>query len=93
MDFVTGCSGTFTQHDSIVVVMDTLTKVAQFISVKTTYSFSDAAQVFIRDVVRLHGVPKNIVSDGDARFTSTLWKVIVVGLGIEWPSVHIIIHK
>jgi hypothetical protein len=74
MDFITGFPKTVRQHDSIMVVVDRLTKVAHFIPVKSTFSASDVAQVFIRDVVRLHGVPKKIVSDRDAKFTSKFWK-------------------
>jgi len=44
-----------------MVIVDTLTKVAHFIPVKYTFSSSDVAQVFIKDVVRLHGVPNRIV--------------------------------
>ena len=53
-----------------MVVVDTLKKVVHFIPVKSTFLASDVAQVFIRDVVRLHGVLKNIVLDRDAKFTS-----------------------
>lgn len=70
MDFIKFFMRTSRQHDSIMFVVDKLTKVAHFIRLKTTYSTSDVAQVFIRDVVRLHGVLKNIVSYKDARFTS-----------------------
>ena len=66
-----------------MVVVDGLTRVAHFIPVKSTYSASDVAQVFIRYVVRLHGVPRKIVSYKDAKFTSKFWKVLFTGLGIE----------
>ena len=39
--------------------------------------------MFIREIVRLHGVPKKIVSDMDANFTSKFWKELFAGLGIE----------
>lgn len=58
------------QHDSIMVVVDRLTKVAHFILVKTIYSASDVVQFFIKDVIRLHDVQNNIVLDRDAKFTS-----------------------
>eukprot|EP00253_Pinus_taeda_P008402 PITA_08402 len=74
MDFITGLPKTVKQHDSIMVVMDRLKKVAHFIPVKSTFSASDVAQVFIKDVVRLHGVPKNSVCDRDVKFISKLWK-------------------
>ena len=70
MDFVTSFPRTVRQYDSIMVVVDRLTKVVHFIPVKTAYSASDVAYVFIKDVVKLHGVPKNIVSDRDENFTS-----------------------
>ena len=53
-----------------MVVVEKLTKGVHFIPVKSTYSVNDVAHVFIRDIVRLHGVAKNIVSDRDAKFTS-----------------------
>jgi len=74
MDFIIGFSKTLKQHDSIMVIVDILTKAAHFVPVKSTFSASDVAQVFIRHVVKLHGVPKKIVSDRDAKFTSNFWK-------------------
>ena len=61
MDFITGLPRIVRQHDSIMVVVDMLTKDAHFIPVKSTFSASNVAKVFMRDVVTLHGVPKNIV--------------------------------
>lgn len=49
---------------------------------KSTFSASDVAYLFFRDVVRLHGVLKKIVSDGDAKFTSKFWKELFSCLGI-----------
>ena len=83
MDFIIGLSRIVRQHDSIMVVVDRLTKVAHFIPVKSTFSASDVAQVFIRDVVTLHGVPKNIVLDKDVKFTSKFWKELFAGLGTK----------
>jgi len=78
MDFITlGFLRTSRQHDSIMVVVEMLTKVTHFIPVKSTYSASDIAQVFIRDIVRLHGVLKNIVSEKDAKFTCKFWKELL----------------
>jgi len=83
MDFITGFPRIMRQHDSIIVVVDRLIKVEHFIPVKSTFSVSDVAQVFIRDVVKLHGVPKKIVSDMDAKFTSKFWKELFAGSGTE----------
>eukprot|EP00253_Pinus_taeda_P027558 PITA_27558 len=74
MDFITGLPKTMTKHDSITVIVDRLTKASQLIPMKSTFSTSDITQVFTRDVVRLHGVPKNIVSQRDAKLTSKFWK-------------------
>jgi len=74
MDFITGLLRKVKQHDSIMVMVDKLRMVAHFISVKTTYSSSELAHVLIREIVRLHGVPKKIVLDRDGKFTSKFWK-------------------
>lgn len=66
-----------------MLVVDKLKKVAHLIRVKSTYSYNDVAQVFIKDVERLHGVLKNIMLDKDAKFTSMFWKELFAGLGIE----------
>ena len=87
MDCITSFPRTYRQHDSIMVVMDKLTKVAHFIPVKTTYSASDATQVFIRDIVRFHGVPKNIVSDRDVKFNSKFWKELFACLGTDFAFI------
>ena len=69
MDFIVGLPMTSRQHDSIFVVVDTLTKSAHFIPVKTTYKALEIARVFIDEIVRLHGVPRKIISDRGAVFT------------------------
>ena len=83
MDFITGLPRNSKQHDSIMVVVDRLSKLAHFIPVKNTYSPSEVAHVFIRKIVRLHGVPKKIVPDRDAKFTSKFWKELFACLGTE----------
>ena len=50
-------------YDSIWVIVDRLTKVANFIPVKTTYTGAKLAELYISRIVCLHGVPKKIVSD------------------------------
>jgi hypothetical protein len=51
------------------VVVETLTKGAHFIPVRTTYQAPDIARVFISEIVRLHGLPKRIISDRGSMFT------------------------
>ena len=51
------------------VIVNTLTKSAHFIYVLTMYQAPDIARVFISDIVRLHGMPKRIISDRASVFT------------------------
>ena len=83
MDFITAFLRMVRQLDSIMVVLDRLTKVAHFIPVKSNYLDSDVAQLFMRDVVILHGVLKKIVSNRDAKLTSMFWKELFIGLGTK----------
>ena len=74
MDFVTGLPQTSKVFDSISVIMDRLTKSAHFLPVKTTYSEAQYAQMYIDEIVRLHGVPISIISDQGSQFTSHFWR-------------------
>ncbi|KAL5543261.1 hypothetical protein UlMin_010971 [Ulmus minor] len=68
-------------HDAIWVVVDRLTKSAHFISIKTTFSLEQLAALYVQEIVRLHGIPKSIVSDRDSRFTSKFWKSVQRAMG------------
>ena len=70
MDFITGFSMIVRQHDSIMVVVDKLTKESNFIPVKSTYKDNSITKLFMKDIFRLHGFPKAIISDRDTKFTS-----------------------
>jgi hypothetical protein len=63
MDFIVGLPNTSQKHDSIWVIIDRLTKTAHFLPVHTTYSAKKYAEVYLDQIVRLHGVPKTIISD------------------------------
>lgn len=65
MDFITGLPKMSKKHDAIMVVVDKLSKVAHFLVFKSTKSASDITQSFIKDIIRLHGMPKKIMSNGD----------------------------
>ena len=83
MDFIMGLSMTWRQHDSIMVVVDKLTKVAHFIPVMSTYETGDIAKIFMREIFKLHGLPKAIVSNRDVKFTSNFWKGLFADLGTK----------
>ena len=71
MDFIVGLPMSSHRHDAILVIVDTLTKVAHFSPMRTTYTARDIAQVFLRDIVRLHGIFHKIISDKYSLFTSS----------------------
>ena len=81
MDFVTGLPKVLGGFDSIFVVVDKLTKVAHFIPIRISATAADVAQLFVREIVRLHGVPARIISDRDAKFTSKFWRAMFQSLG------------
>ena len=83
MDFVSGLPRTGKGHNSIWIVVNRLTKSVHFIPVKTTYTLDQVAELYIREIVRVHGVPNSIVSDRDSRFTSKFWKSIQHALGTK----------
>ena len=70
MDFVIGLPRTFRKNYAIWVVVDRLTKVAHFLPVQQVYSFDQLADIYVKEVVRLHEIPISIMSDRDPRFTS-----------------------
>jgi hypothetical protein len=74
MDFIVGLPLTVRKKDSIWVIMDRLTKTAHFIAVHTTYSVQQYAELYMDQIVRLHGIPKNIISDRGTQFVARLWE-------------------
>ena len=83
MDFIVGLPRTQSGYDSIWVVVDRLTKVAHFIPVKTNYSGTKLAELYMSRIVCLHGVPKKIVSDRGTQFTSHFSERLHEALGTE----------
>jgi hypothetical protein len=81
MDFIVGLPRTRAGYDSIWVVVDRLTTSAHFIPVKTSYSSAVLAELYMSQIVYLHGVPKKIVSDRRTQFTSHFWHQLHEALG------------
>jgi hypothetical protein len=81
MDFITGLPRTNKKHDSIMVVVEKLTKAAHFVPVNTTHTTTNIAEIFMKEIARLHGIPRTIISDRDTKFTSKFWRVLFKGFG------------
>jgi hypothetical protein len=79
MEFITGLPKTNRQHDSIIVVADKLNKSAHFIPLNTTHKAINVADIYMREVAHLHGIPNTIVFDRDPKFTSMFWKGLFKG--------------
>jgi hypothetical protein len=82
MDFITGLPKV-QGKDCIYVVVDRLTKFAHFYAIPAEYNVVQVAKLFFREVFRLHGLPKNIVSDRDSRFIGTFWRELFWLVGTE----------
>ncbi|GAU47719.1 hypothetical protein TSUD_285060 [Trifolium subterraneum] len=81
MDFVSGLPRNQKGEDFIWVIVDWLTNSAHFIAVKSTYKASWYAEIFLEEIVKLHGVPLSIVSDRDPTFTSHFWRAFQKAMG------------
>ena len=83
MDFVTGLPVTPRKNDAVWVIVDRLTKSTHFIPVRMTMNLETLAELYVKEVVRLHGVPKSIISDRDPRFTARFWESLHKALGSD----------
>jgi hypothetical protein len=83
MVFIVGLPNTSQKHDSIWVINDRLTKVAHFLPVHTTYTAKKYAEIYLEQIIRLHGVPKTIISDRGAQFNARFWKQLQSSLGTK----------
>lgn len=81
-----GLPSTKSGKNAIWVVVDRLTKTARLIAMKDTWNMRQLADAYMKEVVRLHGVPKDIVSDGDSRFLSHFWRKLETS---SWNSIEV----
>src|SRR3954464_11672181 len=66
-----------------MVFVDVFSKMVHFAPTKTNASAPDTARIFFDHIFRLHGLPKSIVSDRDAKFTSKFWQSLFQTLGTK----------
>ena len=66
-----------------MVVVDRLIKAAHFIPVQFTYKTVQIADIFMREIFILHGIPKTVLSDRDVKFTLVFWKALFTGFGTQ----------
>jgi len=83
MNFVVGLPRTIQKFDSIWFIVDRLTKSAHFLPINIRYSLEKLTELYIKEIVRLHGVPISIISDRDPRFTSKFWESLHQALGTK----------
>ena len=83
MDFITQLPQTKAGWDAIIVFVDTFSKMVHLVPTKTTASAPETARLFFDHVVKLHGLPKSVVSDHDSKFTSKFWKTLFQTMGTK----------
>ena len=68
------------QNDSVMVLVDKLSKVTHFIPIKTTHKVANNVDIFMKEFFRLHGIPKVIIFDSNLKFFGNFWKSLFKGL-------------
>ena len=81
MDLIINLPRTERQNDAIAVFVDRFSKAAHFVACRSSCSAPDLADLFFKNVIRLHGLPLSIVSDRDPRFCSQFWTYLFARLG------------
>ena len=83
MDLITDLPLTARGFDSVLVMVDRLSKMTHFAACKKTISSMELAQLFTKEIIRLHGFQRSLVMDRDPRFTSQFWKDLCAMFGTK----------
>lgn len=83
IDFMMPLPRTKNEYNGIMVMEDKLTKMVHLAPCTTAITAEGAANIFFKEVVRHHGVPRSIISDRDTRFTSDFWHSLWEQLGTK----------
>nr|GEW88753.1 reverse transcriptase domain-containing protein [Tanacetum cinerariifolium] len=81
MDFVTKLPKTSSGYDSILVIVNRLTKSAHFLPMREDESIDKLTKLYLKEVVTRHGIPISIISDHDPMFASNFWRAFQKALG------------
>ena len=82
MDFIVGLCLTARGQDTIMFTIDRLTKVEHCSLTRSSDNTTLVANVFMYDIMRLHGIPQKIISDRDHVYTSIVWTSLQHYLGV-----------
>ena len=77
MDYVVGLPKTRAGHDAILVFVCRFSKMCHLVATTTTCSAEQAANLMVDNVVRLHGMPDDVVADRDPRWTGRFWRAVL----------------
>ena len=83
MDFISGLSRTSRKHNAIWFIIYRLTKSTLFLPINITYSVDRLVDLYVNEIVRLYGIPKEIISDRDSRFLSRFWRRLQESMGTK----------
>ena len=83
MDFVVGLPKTSNEHDVIWIIVDILIKSAYFLPNKITYSLEKLANLYMKEIVRVYGVPMSTILGRDSCFTSAFWRSVQRAMGTK----------